>query len=75
MTRRENYDLLHQNGRIVRIKRSLDALPTDGRPLSQTNPAAVLYEQRRENYEAFADAVVENDGTIDEAAEKTEALL
>ena len=75
VTRPENYDLLHQNGKIIWIKRSLAALPTDGRPLSQANPAAVLYEQRREKYAAFADAVVENDGTVDEAAEKTEALL
>ena len=31
-----NYEKLHRNGTIVWLKRDLDLLPTDGRPLSQT---------------------------------------
>ena len=35
VTRAENYAPLHQNGRIVWLRRPLAALPTEGRPLSQ----------------------------------------
>lgn len=38
----ENYPLLHQNGVIVRIKRDIAALPTDGRPISQSSDMAEL---------------------------------
>ncbi len=70
VTRAENYPLLHQNGRIVWVKRSLDILPTEGRPLMRTNTAARLYEERKDKYAAFADLAIENDGSLSEAAEK-----
>jgi shikimate dehydrogenase len=63
VTRAENYPLLHQNGVIVWIRRSLDSLPIDGRPLSQANPLETLYAQRKDRYAAFADIVVDNDDT------------
>lgn len=63
VTRAENYPLLHQNSRILWLRRDIDKLPTAGRPLSQSTPPAVLYEQRKALYEAFADAVVDNNGT------------
>lgn len=66
VTRAENYPLLHQNSRILWLRRDVDKLPTAGRPLSQSTPPAVLYEQRKALYEAFADAVVENEGTLGE---------
>ncbi len=59
-----NYDLLHQNGKIVWLKRSLDALPKDGRPLSQKTDLQAMYEKRRGFYEAFSDAAVSNDGEL-----------
>lgn len=70
VTRPENYPLLHQNGRIVWIRRNLDALPIDGRPLSQQNSVRTLYEQRREKYALFADIVVDNEGSPAQAAAK-----
>ena len=70
VTRPENYDLLHQNGKILWIRRALESLPTDGRPLSQQSGTAALYEVRKPLYEAFCDAVVDNDGTIDEALQR-----
>ncbi len=70
VTRPENYPLLRQNGRIVWLRRSLEALPTDGRPLSQANPVALLYEQRKEKYAAFADAAVDNDGPLAETIDQ-----
>lgn len=70
VTRAENYPLLHQNGTIFWIKRDIDQLPTKGRPISQSTNLHKLYEIRRPLYEAFADHVIENDGTLQEAAEK-----
>ena len=66
VTRAENYPLLHQNGRILWIRRDPGKLPTAGRPLSQKTDPAVLYEQRKPLYAAFADAAVENGGTLGE---------
>ncbi len=63
VTREENYPLLHQNGFIVWLTRDLSKLPTAGRPLSQKNSAETLYAQRRDKYAAFADLVVDNDGS------------
>ena len=66
VTREENHPLLHQNGRILWIRRDPGKLPTAGRPLSQKTDPAVLYEQRKPLYAAFADAAVENGGTLGE---------
>ena len=66
VTRAENYPLLHQNGRILWIRRDPGKLPTAGRPLSQKTAPAVLYEQRKPLYRAFADAAVDNEGTLGE---------
>ena len=37
VTCEENHNLLRQNGKVFWIKRSIEHLPTDGRPLSQIN--------------------------------------
>ena len=66
VTRQENYPLLHQNSRILWIRRDPARLPTAGRPLSQKTAPAVLYEQRKPMYAAFADAAVDNEGTMGE---------
>lgn len=67
VTRPENYPLLHQNGTIVWLQRELSVLPTDGRPLSQSNSLASLYEKRKSLYEAFADFSVDNNERPDQA--------
>ncbi len=66
VTRRSNYPLLHQNGTIVWLQRALEALPTDGRPLSQQNSLQDLYAQRRDKYAAFADVTADNNGAVDQ---------
>ena len=68
VTRDRNYPLLHQNGSIIWIRRELDQLPTDGRPLSQTGKLEQMYATRKPLYEAFADMTAENNGTPQEAA-------
>lgn len=67
VTRRENFDLLRQNSRVVWLRRPLEALSTEGRPLSM-GPGALkaLYESRAAAYEAVADVVVDNIGTPEE---------
>ena len=69
--RAENRDAMRQNGRVCLIRRALALLPRDGRPLSASEDAVVrLWEARRAAYETAADFPVENDGTVEEAAEK-----
>ncbi|MBR7123238.1 MAG: shikimate kinase [Oscillospiraceae bacterium] len=60
VTRTENYNHLHQNGCIVWLQRSIDRLPTEGRPLSQSARLEDMYAIRKPLYEAFSDITVEN---------------
>lgn len=66
VTRAENYPLLHQNGTILWLRRPLDRLPKDGRPISQSTDLSALYAARRPLYERFCDAAVDNAGTPEE---------
>ena len=53
--REDNYDLLHQNARIVFIDRPLGELASDGRPLSQTRGVSALAQERMGRYLSWAD--------------------
>ena len=66
VTRQENYPFLHQNGRILWIRRDIEKLPVNGRPLSQISNLEEMYRSRRPHYEAFADYSVDNDGSQEE---------
>ena len=66
VTWKENYYSLHQNGTMFWLKRSIDKLPTDGRPLSQSNPLEEMYRIRKPLYERFADHIINNDGDVSE---------
>ena len=66
VTREENHPLLHQNSRILWLRRDPEKLPTAGRPVSQTIAPATLYQMRKPMYKAFADAAVDNDGSVEE---------
>ena len=70
VTRPENYPLLHQNGRIVWLRRDVSLLPTAGRPLSQARSPEVIYRERKPLYERFADRTVDNDGPIEKTLEQ-----
>lgn len=72
VTRCENYPLLHQNGTIIWLQRSLDRLPTDGRPLSQTTKLEAMYALRRPLYADFSDLIINNDTP---AMETVESIL
>ena len=75
MTVDKNYPLLHQNGTIVWIRRNSALLPTEGRPLSQAQRLEDMERIRRPMYEAFADAVIDNDTTVEDAVQKILELL
>ena len=66
VTKERNYPLLHQNGTILWLQRSIHTLPTDGRPLSQSNELNKMYALRKPLYDAFADLTVCNDSTLEE---------
>ncbi len=67
----ENYELLHQTGRIYRVDRDLEQLTTRGRPLSAGGPQGLraLFDARDPLYRRFADVTVKNDGTLSQCAE------
>jgi shikimate dehydrogenase len=67
VTREENYEVLHQNGTIFCLNRSLDRLPTEGRPLSKTNKLEEMYRVRKPLYDRFADHHIDNNGTPEDA--------
>lgn len=70
VTRPENYPLLHQNGVLLWLERSLDRLPTDGRPVSQSTSPEALYAARQPLYARFADHRISNNGTPDAAVQQ-----
>ena len=70
VTMKENYAPLHQNGVIVHIRRDISLLPVAGRPVSQSTDLGELWRRREPLYADFADIIVDNDGTIEGAAER-----
>ncbi len=75
VTKKRNYPLLHQNGTLFWLQRDLDRLPTEGRPLSQTNDLSRMYETRRPLYEAFTDHALDNNGPAADTAARILAIL
>ncbi len=69
VTQPRNYDLLHQNGVIVLLRRPLDLLVSDGRPMRIGKGVAALERERRRLYEAWADIAVDNTGTPEQTVE------
>lgn len=67
---KRNYPALRQNGRIYQLDRRLDALATDGRPLSQSTAVERLWAERAPLYCDFRDALIDNNGTADAAAQE-----
>ena len=69
VTRQENYPLLHQNGTIIWLRRDLDKLAREGRPLSLGADLAAMYAVREPLYARFADFTVDNTGTPEETVD------
>ena len=75
VTQQRNYTLLHQNATILWLTRAIAKLPTDGRPLSQAGKLSEMFEKRRPLYDRFADAVVSNDGPVEQTLAEILTLL
>lgn len=69
VTKEINYNLLKQNGVIVRLVRDISLLATDDRPLSCGN-LEELAKKREPFYERFSDITVNNDGLPNEVAQR-----
>lgn len=63
VTRSANYDLLHQNGRIVLIDRPIEQLGSDERPISQERGVRQLARERMDAYRSWADVIVKCTGS------------
>ena len=75
VTEQTNYDLLHQNGKIIWIQKDIDTLAVDGRPLSSDGKLEEMYQRRKSMYSTFSDLTIVNNSTPDEAANKILAEL
>lgn len=75
VTQSRNYPLLHQNGTILWLTRTIDKLPTQGRPLSQAGKLSEMFRIRCPMYERFADRVISNDGAIEDTLAEIFAAL
>lgn len=66
--REDNRAALRRTGRVYFLRRDLDLLPRDGRPLSQKGSLEEMYRVRRPLYRAAADAVIDNSVSPEETA-------
>lgn len=74
--RPENMKALSQNGRIVFIRRPLDELAMEGRPLSKDRPALIqMYETRLPLYEAYSQLSFQSVPGEEKSAAELLALL
>ena len=72
--RAENVQALRANSLVVWLKRAIDQLPREGRPLSAGN----LYEMEQKRapyYRAASDVQIENQGSVEEVAAAVVAAL
>ncbi len=69
VTKEENLPILRQNAIIVWIQRDISLLPTEGRPLSQTNSLNQMYKIRQPLYRSFADITIANNTSPEVAAQ------
>ncbi len=68
--RENNRAAIAQNGFVVYIRRELDALPTDGRPLSKSEDALrEMFLARHPIYSACADCECRNDASLEALAQ------
>ena len=71
--REYNVRALAQNGRLILLRRPLDALAMDGRPLSASREALEkMWAAREPKYRAAADAEIDNDGAPRDVAARAE---
>ena len=67
--RAENRAAMRRTGRVYFLRRALEELPTDGRPLSQKGGLKEMYRVRKPLYSAAADVAAANSAAPEETAE------
>lgn len=71
-----NLHPLRQNGPVLWLRRPVEALPMNGRPLSSGREALRRMEaERTPLYAAAADAAIDNTGTLEQAADAAERAV
>lgn len=75
VTKIRNYPLLHQNSNVFWLNREPELLPTNGRPLSQTTNLKDMFAVRKPMYEAFADHLVDNNGSCEDTVKQIISML
>lgn len=73
--RPENRRMLKQNSTVVFIKRDVNDLPKDGRPVSQANSLELLYKTRLPFYKDASDFDVELCNTPNQSSDKILEVL
>lgn len=73
--REQNLHALRQNSVIVHIERSLESLPSAGRPVTQARGLIAIAAERMPKYEAWADVSFVNDEPNACAKQIQEAML
>ena len=73
--REDNRALLRERARVIWLRRELDRLPREGRPLSLNADLYAMYRERAPLYAQCADIIADNTGTIEEAAEECRRQL
>lgn len=68
VTRQENWGPLRQNAQVIFVRRPLEELPIQGRPVSQRTGLEQLYQERLPLYERTADWTADNT-TVEEAVD------
>ena len=66
---------MRQNSTVIFLRRPLDKLPVEGRPISQANSLEELYRRRLPLYQQAADWAVDNvslDDTVTEIIRRLE---
>ena len=71
----ENYAPLHQNGVIFWLRRDLDKLERDGRPLSRAANLNAMYEMREKRYLRFADYIIDNNRALEDTVEDIRKVI
>lgn len=66
----ENQAAMRRTGWVVRLKRKLEDLPTDGRPLSQAGKLEEMARVREPVYRETADISIQNELSPEETAEQ-----
>lgn len=70
VTNDNNYYPIRQNSRIYWIKRDLNLLPTEGRPLSMQGTLENMYRLREPKYIHYSDYVLDNNTSTEQAVQR-----